>query len=60
METVMALLVLILIGFWAVNIIKPRKVNKKERFLGYTQRYDVDGEGYQSEVWEAIEDEDEK
>ena len=60
METVIALLVLILIGFWAVNILKPRKSNKKERFLGYTQRYDVDGEGYQSEVCEAIEDEDEK
>ena len=57
METVMALLVVILIGFWAVNILKPRKSNKKERFLGYMQRYDIDGEGYRSEVWEVIEDE---
>lgn len=32
METVIALLVIILIGFWAVNILKPRKSNKKERF----------------------------
>ena len=60
METVIALLVVILIGFWAVNILKPRKENKKERFLGYMQRYDIDGEGYQSEVWEVTEDENEK
>ena len=57
METVVALLVIILIGFWAVNILKPRKSNHKERFLGYMQRYDIDGEGYQSEVWEVTEDE---
>ena len=60
METVIALLVVILIGFWAVNILKPRKENKKERFIGYMQRYDIDGEGYQSEVWEVAEDENEK
>ena len=53
METVIALLVIILIGFWAVNILKPRKANKNERFIGYMQRYDIDGEGYQSEVWEV-------
>ena len=58
METVIALLVLIFIGFWAINILKPRKANKKERFFGYMQRYDIDGEGYQSEVWEVIEDEE--
>ena len=58
METVIALLVVILIGFWAVNILKPRKSNKKERFIGYTQRYDIDGEDYQSEVWEVTEDDD--
>ena len=58
METVIALLVVILIGFWAVNILKPRKENKKERFIGYMQRYDIDGEGYQSEVWEVREDEE--
>ena len=57
METVVALLVVILIGFWAVNILKLRKSNKKERF-SYTQRYDIDDEGYQSEIWEATEDED--
>ena len=57
METVIALLVVILIGFWAVNILKPRKSNKKERFLGYMQHYDIDDEGYRSEVWEVIEDE---
>ena len=60
METVVALLVVILIGFWAVNILKPRKANQKERFLGYMQRYDIEGEGYQSEVWEVTEDENEK
>ena len=58
MKTVIALLVLIFIGVWAVNILKPRKSNKKERFLGYMQRYDIDGEGYRSEVWEVIEDEE--
>lgn len=58
METVIALLVVILIGFWAINILKPRKSNKKGKFIGYTQRYDIDGEGYQSEVWEVTEDED--
>lgn len=58
METVMALLVIILIGFWAINILKPRKANNKERLLGYTQRYDIDGEGYQSEVWEVTEGEE--
>ena len=58
METVIALLVVILIGFWAVNILKPRKSNKKERFLCYMQRYDIDGEGYQSEVWRVTEDEE--
>ena len=58
METVIALLVLILIGFWAINILKPRKANNKERFLGYMQRYNIDGEGYQSEVWRVTEDEE--
>ena len=60
METVVAFLVIILIGFWAVNILKPRKANKKEKFIGYMQRYDIDGEGYQSEVWEVTEDENDK
>ena len=60
METVVALLVVILIGFWAVNILKPRKANQKERFLGYMQRYDIEGEADQSEVWEVTEDENEK
>ena len=60
MEKVIALLVLILIGVWAVNILKPRKANNKERFLGQAQRYDIDGEGYQSEVWEVTENENEK
>lgn len=58
METVVALLVVLLIGFWAVNILKPRKSNIKEKFIGYMRRYDIDGEGYQSEVWEVREDED--
>jgi len=37
METVIALLVVILIGFWAVNILKPRKTSKKERMVEMTQ-----------------------
>ena len=60
METVVALLVVILIGFWAINILKPGKANKKEKFWGDMQRYDIDGEGYQSEVWEVTEDGKEK
>ena len=58
METVMALLVIILIGFWAINILKPGKANKKKRFFGYMQRYDIDGDGYQSEVWRVTEDDE--
>ena len=74
METVIALLVVILIGFWAVNILKPRKANKKEKTKNVKLSYeevdffklqlketlkgiDIDGEGYQSEVWEATEEE---
>lgn len=38
-----------------VNSQKPRK---NETFIGYIQRYDIDGEGYQSEVWEVTEEED--
>ena len=58
METVIALLVIILIGFWAINILKPGKANKKKRFFGYMQRYDIDGDGYQSEVWRVTEDDE--
>ena len=51
METVIALLVVILIGFWAINILKPRNSNKKEKFIGYTQRYDIDGEGMEYDIF---------
>lgn len=60
MEVVLVFIMIVLVGVWAVNILKPRKENKKERFIGYMQRYDIDGEGYQSEVWEVAEDENEK
>ncbi|EHI76644.1 hypothetical protein HMPREF9184_01289 [Streptococcus sp. oral taxon 058 str. F0407] len=35
METVMALLVVLLIGFWAVNILKPRKAIKRKIYRLY-------------------------
>ena len=40
---------------WIINSQEPRK---NETFIGYIQRYDIDGEGYQSEVWEVTEEED--
>lgn len=58
MEVVLVFIMIVLVGVWAVNILKPRKSNNKERFLDYTQRYDIDGEGYQSEVWRVTEDEE--
>ena len=60
METVVALLVVILIGFWAVQVIKgnQQRPRNNERFISYINRYDEDGEPYQAEVWEVTEDEE--
>lgn len=58
MDIVLGILCLFLIGIWVSTIINSRKLGKNERFIGYIQRYDIDGEGYQSEVWEVTEEED--
>lgn len=58
MDIVLGILCLFLIGIWVSTIINSRKPGKNERFIGYIQRYDIDGESYQSEVWEVTEEED--
>jgi len=45
-------------SWWVISIVNRQKPRKNERFIGYIQRYDIDGEGYQVEVWEVIEEED--
>lgn len=44
--------------WWVISIVNSQKPRKNEKFIGYIQRYDIDGEGYQSEVWEVTEEED--
>lgn len=58
MDIVLGILCLFLIGIWVSTIINSRKPGKNERFIGYIQRDDIDGNGYQSEVWEVTEEED--
>ena len=60
MDTILGLIVLYLIGVWAVWVIKgnQKSPRKNERFIGYTNKYDSEGEPYQAEVWEVTEDED--
>ena len=59
MEVVLAFIIIVLIGVWAVWVIKgnQQRPRKNERFIGYINRYDEDGEPYQAEVWEVSEDE---
>ena len=60
MEVVLAFIMIVLGGVWAIWVIKgnQQRPRKNERFIGYINRYDEDGEPYQAEVWEVIEDED--
>jgi len=60
MEVVLAFIVIVLIGVWAVWVIKgnQQKPRRNERFVGYINRYDEDGEPYQAEIWEVNEDEE--
>ena len=60
MEVVLAFIIIVLVGVWAVWVIKgnQQRPRKNERFIGYINRYDEDGEPYQAEVWEVTEDED--
>ena len=58
MEVVLAFIILVLIGVWAVWVIKgnQQRPRRNERFIGYINKYDSDGEPYQTEVWEVTED----
>ena len=60
MDVLFGLIVLFLIGIWAVWVIKGNQQgpSRNERFIGHINRYDEDGEPYQAEVWEVTEDED--
>ena len=60
MDTLLGLVVLFLIGTWATTTIKGTQYKPKnnEKFIGYINRYDEDGEPYQAEVWEVTEDEE--
>ena len=57
MEVVLAFIIIVLVGVWAVWVIKgnQQRPRKNERFIGYINRYDEDGEPYQAEVWEMTE-----
>ena len=60
LEEVLTFIIFVLVGVWAVWVIKgnQQRPRKNERFIGYINRYDEDGENYQAEVWEVIEDEE--
>ena len=60
MDVVLAFIIIVLIGVWAVWVIKgnQQRPRNNERFIGYINRYDEDGEPYQAEVWEVTEDEE--
>ena len=60
LEEVLTFIIFVLVGVWAVWVIKgnQQRPRNNERFIGYINRYDEDGEPYQAEVWEVTEDED--
>lgn len=58
MTVILGFLFLFLISWWVISIVNSQKPRKNEKFSGYIQRYDIDGNGYQSEVWEVTEEED--
>ena len=60
MEVVLVFIMIVLVGVWAVWVIKgnQQRPRKNERFIGYINRYDEDGDPYQAEVWEVTEDEE--
>ena len=60
MEEVLTFIIFVLVGVWAVWVIKgnQQRPRKNERFIGYINRYDEDGELYQAEIWEVSEDEE--
>ena len=58
MTVILGLLFLFLMTWWVISSVNSQKPRKNEKFIGYIQRYDIDGNGYQSEVWEVTEEED--
>ena len=60
MEVVLAFIIFVLIGVWAVWVTKgnQQRPRRNERFIRYINRYDEDGDPYQAEVWEVTEDEE--
>lgn len=60
MEVVLVFIMIVLVGVWAVWVIKgnQQRPRNNERFISYINRYDEDGEPYQAEVWEVMEDEE--
>ena len=60
LEEVLTFIIFVLVGVWAVWVIKgnQQRPRKNERFIGYINRYDEDGEPYQAEVWEVTEDDE--
>ena len=60
MEVVLVFIMIVLVGVWAVWVIKgnQQRPRNNERFISYINRYDEDGEPYQAEVWEVTEDEE--
>lgn len=58
MTVILGFLFLFLMSWWVISIANSQKPRKNETFIGYIQRYDIDGNGYQSEVWEVTEEED--
>lgn len=58
MIVILGLLFLFLMTWWVISIVNSQIPRKNETFIGYIQRYDIDGNGYQSEVWEVTEEED--
>ena len=60
LEEVLTFIIFVLVVVWAVWVIKgnQQRPRKNERFIGYINRYDEDGEPYQAEVWEVTEDEE--
>ena len=60
MEVVLVFIMIVLVGVWAVWVIKgnQQRPRKNERFIGYINRYDENGDPYQAEVLHVTEDEE--
>ena len=57
MTVILGLLFLFLMTWWVISIVNSQEPRKNKTFIAYIQRYDIDGEDYQSEVWEVtVED----